>query len=98
MTTQGKLKHTTRTASGKVKEIVGRAVGNRRMTSRGKTEQLTARIKHTTGKGMATLRHRGRAAKGRTQEIIGSASGNNHMTMRGKLSKASARISEKFNK
>jgi uncharacterized protein YjbJ (UPF0337 family) len=98
MTAQGKMKHTARKARGKVKEIVGRAVGDKRMASRGRAEQVTAGIKHTAGKGMAGLRHRGKAAKGRTQEIVGSATGNNHMTMRGKLSKASARISQKLNK
>ena len=98
MTPHGRMNHSARTARGKVKEIVGRRIGNRRMASQGKAEQVTSRLRHAAERGAATLRHTGHGAKGRAQEIVGSVTGNKHMKAKGKLGKASARISEKFNK
>lgn len=70
MTAQGKIKHTARTARGKVKEIVGRAVGNKRMVRRGKTERVTARIRHTAENNHMTMRAKLSKASARISEKL----------------------------
>lgn len=98
MTTRGKAKKSARTARGKAKEVVGRLTGNRRMSAEGKTEQMTARIRHLLDRGVTALRHGGKAAKGKGKEILGSATGNRRMKTEGKLGQASARLTHRFNR
>ena len=45
--TRDKARNTAQSAKGKVKESAGRAVGNRKLETKGKTDQTKARVKKT---------------------------------------------------
>ena len=93
-----KAKHAAEAAKGKVKEITGKATGNKKMTASGKAEKLTAGAKHATEKGASTVKHTVQAAKGKTKEAMGKATGHPKTEAKGMAEKVKARAAQKINK
>ncbi|MEU6109442.1 CsbD family protein [Streptomyces koyangensis] len=56
-TTDEKSKSRVEQAKGKVKETVGRAVGNERLTAEGRAEQAKGDLRQAKEKGKDAFRH-----------------------------------------
>lgn len=98
MTTGEKAKAAAQSTKGKVKEGVGRAVGNERMTAEGRTDQAAGRVRHDTAQAKESVKQTAHGASGKVKETAGKAVGNESLTVKGKAEQLAAKAKKKINK
>lgn len=52
-----KIRHRFQTAKGRTKKTAGRATGNRRLRTEGRTDQAAGNVKQAADKAKAALKH-----------------------------------------
>jgi uncharacterized protein YjbJ (UPF0337 family) len=98
MSTGEKAKSAVQHTKGKVKEGVGRAVGNERLTAEGQADQAAGKVRHETAKAGQSVKQTAKGASGKVKETTGKAVGNESLTVEGKAEQLAAKAKKKINK
>jgi len=98
MSTEQKAKAAAEKAKGKVKEGVGRVVGNERLQAEGQADQASGTVRHKTAQAGEAVQQTAKGAAGKVKETTGKAVGNESLTAKGKAEQMVADVKKKVNK
>jgi uncharacterized protein YjbJ (UPF0337 family) len=97
MSTGDRLKGGAQEIGGKIKEGVGKAVGNPQMVQEGRNAQVEGQIRQDMAKTGQQIKGAGEQIGGRVKSTVGAAVGNESLEGEGKLDELKGKVRQKLN-
>jgi uncharacterized protein YjbJ (UPF0337 family) len=97
MSTADRLKGGAQEVGGKIKEGVGRAVGNPQMEQSGRRDQMEGQIRQDAAKTGQQIKGAGEQVGGRAKNVAGAVIGDESLEGEGKLDELKGKVRQKLN-